>query len=170
MPELSPVTAGKNAPIMCAATVKMTWPTSEITVHRMWNTENRPWNVHCSLSAKLSVMINFSVKSAKAFTIRYKPSGEALRNTLLNAWPTCPRTLTVALNRLSRDRRISSRPPSATNPLRKSFRAMDMSLMTPPTQFPTAVNSVCAWLKSPIKIRQVSAHPDPMASCQVPII
>ena len=156
--------------MMCEATVKTTCATSPRIVAKIWNIENSPVKVHSSFSAKLLVIVNFSVKSAKALTILYSPSGEAFMNTLRKAVPTWPSTLTTAQKMLSSDRRISSRPPRATKPLRKSFRASDMALITPPTQLPTAVNSCCAWLKSPIRIRQVSAHPEPSASFQVPTI
>ena len=122
-PELIPVNAGNRACTMCEATVNMTCATSPMIVAKMWNTENNPVNVHSSFSAKLLVISNFSVKSAKAFTILYNPSGEAFRNTLRKAVPTCPRTLTTAQKMFRRLRRISSRPPRATNPFRKSFLA-----------------------------------------------
>ena len=95
-PELIPVNAGNRALTICEATVKTTCATSPRIVAKMWNIENRPVNVHSSLSAKLFVMISFEVKFSKAFVIRTRPSALAFMNTRRKAVPIWPRTLTTA--------------------------------------------------------------------------
>ena len=154
---------------MCEATVKMTWAISPMIVAKIWNTENRPVNVHSSLSAKLFVIMSFEVKSANALVIRTNPSAVAFMNTRRNAVPIWPSTLTMAQKMFAKPWTSAERPPRSFHIWRKPFRASALDLITEPSQSLIEVNRSVASSKSPKRISNVSAHPDPIASFVVSI-
>ena len=158
--------AGNSALIICEATVKTTSPR---IVAKMWKIENTPVNVHLSFSAKLSVMMSFAVKSAKAFVALARPSALAPPKTCLNADPIEFRILKMAWKMFPRPWTSAVRPPRSFHIWRNPFRASELDLMTLPSQSPIAVNRSEASSKSPNRISNVSAHPEPMASLVVSI-
>ena len=152
---------------MCDATVKTTCATSPRIVAKMWNTENTPVKVHSSFSAKLFVMMSFDVKSANALVMRTRPSAVAFMNTRRKAVPICPRTLTIAQKIFARPCTRAVRPPRSFHIWRNPFRASALDLITPPSQSPIEVKRTDASSKSPNRISNVSAHPEPIASLVV---
>ena len=133
------------------------------------NTAKKPEAAFLTLVAVSLVIVNLAANLCIALLILSRFTAVTGGNMFLNPSEIGLIIETKPSKALLRESIITALPPRASHPFNNSFLDLDDSSMKPPRTLLTSVHNFLASSKSPIRISQVCAHPEPIASFKVSI-